>query len=126
MKSVTVADPPDNGSENAEQIDESVYNVNLFRIRDSELKPKVSSKDFKVKVLIKNHLDKVLADTGAGILVCGIDTAKRWNLLSKMSVTRVRIKPYKSNTIPAVGVSTCGVSFGSRTISVHWYIIKES
>ena len=42
VKSVTVADPPDNGSENAEQIDESVYNVNLFRIRDAEVKPKVS------------------------------------------------------------------------------------
>ena len=68
----------------------------------------------------------MLADTGAGILVCGMDTAKRWNLLSKMSDTRVRIKPFKSNTIPAVGVSTCGVSFGSRTIPVHWYIIKES
>ena len=38
---------------------------------------------------MNNHLDKFLADTGAGVSVCGVETARRWNLLDRMSDTKV-------------------------------------
>ena len=75
---------------------------------------------------MNNHLDKALADTRAGVSVCGVETAIRWNLLDRMSGTKVRIKQYKSNTMSTMGVSNCGVSFGDRTVPVQWYIINES
>ena len=43
-----------------------------------------------------------------------------------MTETGVKIKPYKSKSIPAVGVSSCDVSFGDRTVPVEWRIINES
>ena len=43
-----------------------------------------------------------------------------------MVKTGVKIKPYKSKAIPAIGVSTCGVSFGDRTVPVEWHIIEET
>ena len=82
--------------------------------------------DFKAQVLINNKLDSVLADTGAGVSICGLESAKRWNLLGRMSKSAVQIRPYKSKAIPNIGVSTCGVSFGDRTVPVQWYIINES
>ena len=113
-------------SDQSHNPEEAVYNVNLFRLSQTETEPTPKADDFKVQVLVNNHLDKVLADTGAGVSVCGLDTAKKWNLLDCMSDTKVRIKPYNSNTITAVGVSNCGVSFGDRTVPVQWFIIKES
>ena len=121
VKSVQSASADDVGL-----VDESLYNVNIFRVSDVESKPNDKLDDFKTQLLINNHLDTVLADTDAGVSVCGMSTAKRWNLLDRMSETNVKIKPYKSLIIPAVGVSTCGVSFGDRTVPVQWYIIEEA
>ena len=59
-------------------------------------------------------MDAVLADTGAKVSVCGVDTAKKWNLLERMTKSNVKIKPYKSTAIPTVGTSVCAVSFGDR------------
>ena len=100
-----------------------VYNVNLFRITNS--KEAKGNGDFRTELLINNHLDTVLADTGAGISVCSLDAEKRWDIVDRMCDTTLRIKPYKSKTIPAIGVSTCSVSFGDRTVPVQWYIIEE-
>ena len=72
-----------------------------------------------------NHLDLVLVDTGAKVSMCGAKQAHKWNLLSKMTSTHVKIKPYKSKVIPAFGESRCAVSFGSRSVLVVWHIIKE-
>ena len=101
---------------------EKVYNVNLFRISNSN----DSTEDFKTELLINNHLDTVLADTGAGISVCSLGTARKWNIADRMTKTNLKIKPYKSKSIPAIGVSTCSVSFGDRTVPVQWYIIRET
>ena len=60
----------------------------------------------------------VLADTGAGISVCSQDTAKKLNIAERMCDTTSKIKPYKSQSIPAIGVSMCSVSFGDRTVPV--------
>ncbi len=100
-----------------------VYNVNLFRIKNSGNNN--FDEDFRAELLINNHLDTVLADTGAGISVCSLEAAKKWNIHERMSETSLRIKPYKSKSIPAIGVSTCSVSFGDRTVPVQWYIIEE-
>ena len=70
-------------------------------------------------------MDTVLADTGAGISICSLEAAKRWNIADRMSSTNLKIKPYKSKSIPAIGVSQCSVSFGDRTVPVQWYIIEE-
>ena len=109
-----------------ESENQPLYNINLFRVTDERLVSKNKSNDFKVQLLVNNHLDTVLADTGAGISVCGLKTARKWNLLDKMCDSKVRIKPYNSDVISTEGVSTCGVSFGDRTIPVQWYIIKDS
>ena len=75
-------------------------------------------KNLKVQVIINNSLDTVLADTGAHISVCGTIQAKKWNLLSMMVPSKVKIKAYKSNAIPVYGITTCAVTFGSSSIPV--------
>ena len=82
--------------------------------------------DFKVQLIVNNNLDSVLADTGAKVSVCSENQAKKWNLISKMTPTKVKIKPYKSTAIPAIGESRCSVSFGTRSVPVVWHIIKEN
>ena len=106
-----------------DDVNEPLYNVNIFRVE--ELDTGARSGDFKVELLVNNHLDTVLADTGAVVSVCGMPTAHKWGLVDRMSKTNVRIKPYKSDAISVSGVSTCGVSFGDRTVPVQWHIIEE-
>ena len=101
--------------------DELLYNVNVFRLKTS----RVSHDDFQFEMIINNHFDKVLADTGAAVSVCGSKQAKRWGLLDRMSKSCVKIKPYKSQPIPTLGESTCAVSVGKRTVPVKWHIIDE-
>jgi len=55
-----------------------------------------------------------------------LDIAKKWNLLEGMCKTNAKIRPYKSVPISAIGVGTCGVSFGDRTVPVQWHIIEGS
>ena len=66
-----------------------MHNMNLFRIKCSTGKAiphlkKVTNSDFNVQVIINNSLDRVVADTGAYIIVCGTAQAKKWGLLDKM------------------------------------------
>ena len=101
-----------------EAVDEQVYNINLFAVDVVEgVSPPEGN--YKVQVMINNHLDHVLADTGANVSVCGKDLARKWDLLDRKCETRVKIKPYKSEVIPTMGVSTCGVTFGDRTVPVR-------
>ena len=108
------------------------YNVNLFRIKvANRVKPSFlpkehSNKDFKVQVVVNNNMDTVMADTGARISVCGSKQAKKWNLLSKMTPSKARIKPYNSPTIPVYGEALCAVSFGESSVAVKWHIISGS
>lgn len=125
-KSVRSIDQETVPAQQDESSEESLYNVNIFRVASTMKDSSSKSCDFKVQVLINSSLDTVLADTGAKVSVCGLETAKHWNLLDRMVKTGVKIKPYKSKAIPAIGVSTCGVSFGDRTVPVEWHIIEES
>ena len=115
----------ENNSENEED-DPDPYNFNIFRIKANENAPrcKLLSKlenknDFKCEVIINNKLDTVIADTG------GTNQAKKWNLLDRMTPSKVKIKPhnrmtpckvkikpYNSKVIPVYGISRCTVSFG--------------
>ena len=108
--------------------DSDIYNINLFRIKQQGLKLEsgVDDDDFKVQLVINNNLDSVLADTGAKISVCGYNQAKKWNLVDRITKTQVKIKPYKSEVIPAIGVAKCAVTFGQTSVPVSWYVIKES
>ena len=112
---------PVNEVTEAESSDEAVYNVNVFRIKDSS----GSCNDFQFEMIINNHFDTVLADTGAAVSVCGSKQADRWGLLDRMSKSAIKIKPYKSQPIPTLGSSTCAVTVGTRTVPVQWHIIDE-
>ena len=106
--------------------DSAVYNVNIFRLQKREtVQAEICNDDFNVQLVINNHLDSVLADTGAKVSVCSLKQAKKWDLVDRMIPSKVRIKPYKSPVIPAVGESRCSVSFGERSVPVVWHIIKE-
>ena len=100
--------------------DEPLYNVNVFKLTKSNMKS-----DFLFEMIINNHFDKVLADTGAAVSVCGAEQAKKWGLFDRMSKSIVKIKPYKSQPIPTLGTSTCAVSVGERTVPVRWHIISQ-
>ena len=68
------------------QQSEDLHNVNLFRIRTSTGKTKPQLKatknsDFTIQVIINNHVDWMLADTGARISICGTSQARKWYLL---------------------------------------------
>ena len=86
-----------------EKAKESTYSVNLFRIKSSytTVKPILSTEnnDFKVQVIVSNNLMSVMADTGAKISACGTSQAKKWDLLSQMVPSKIKIKPYNSTPI---------------------------
>ena len=87
---------------------------------------KANKSDFNVQVVINNHLDRVVADTGARISVCGTTQARKWGILDRLSPSKVKVKPYKSDPIQVYGEARCSVTFGSTYIPVVWYIISGS
>ena len=42
-----------------------------------------------------------------------------------MVPTHVKIKPYKSLSLPVLGISRWAVTFGSRSVPVQWHIIQQ-
>ena len=102
--------------------DDSVYQVYVFRVKSTQA---INLNDFKVELIINNRLDTVLADTGAAVSVCGEKHARKWGLMDRITKSHVKIKPYKSQAIPILGVSTCGVSVGNRSVPVKWHIIAD-
>ena len=68
--------------------DTATYSMNLFVINSSKNMPKPklkhtfdTQKEFSVQVIVNNTIDKVLADTGAKVNVCGTIQAKKWGIL---------------------------------------------
>ena len=67
----TKKEEPINTEPNEDEVkDEDLYSVNLFRIKTSTDKSKPQLKntktsDFNVQVVVNNHLDRLVADTGA-------------------------------------------------------------
>ena len=66
----------------------------------------------------------VIADTDAEISICGTSQANKWNLLSRMVPSKVKIKPYNSTPVPVHGEARCAVSFGKSSVPVVWHIIS--
>ena len=112
----------------SEQGVEETYSVNIFHINTQSKWSHTSATptDFQVQVIINNKLEKVLADTGAKVSVCGEKEAKRYGLLDRMFTTSHKLKPYKSSPIPVKGIARCAVSFGKSSIPVQWHIIEGS
>ena len=86
--------------------EEQMYNVNLFQIKPMQQskKPTLQSniqlkKEFKIQVVVNNHLEYVIADTGARVSVCGTTQAKKWDLIDCMVPTQTKVKPYNSAVI---------------------------
>ena len=82
--------------------------------------------DFSQQVVINSSLDRVLADTGAKVCVCGTTQARKWGILNKLVPSKKKIHPYKSSPIPVYGTARCAVSFGKRIIPVEWHVISGS
>ena len=129
---VTKEEEPINTEPNEDEVkDEDLYSVNLFRIKTSTDKSKPQLKntktsDFNVQVVVNNHLDRLVADTGAKISVCGTTQARKWGILDRMVHSKVKIKPYNSEPIPVFGEARCAVTFGRTSIPVNWHIISGS
>ena len=122
-KNVQPVNEVDEGDHETDDVIVESYSVNIFRVKASGPE---SDCDFKTELAINGKLDIVLADTGAKVSVCGMETAKKWNLLEGMEESKVKIKPYKSKLIPTVGASRCSVSFGGNSVPVLWHIIRDN
>ena len=81
-------------------------------------------KDFKVQVVVDNHLEHVIADTGARVSVCGTTQTKKWDLTDRMVPTQTKIKRYKSTVIKVQGIAKCAVTFGQNPVPVEWHILS--
>ena len=79
--------------ENLEEEDcEDTYTLNIWRVKTAQSNPRFQSKmrkkgvdddfDFHARILVKNKLVRILADTGAKVSVIGMKQAKDWGLLS--------------------------------------------
>ena len=86
--------------------EEQMYNVNLFQITPMQQskKPTLQSNiqqknDFKVQVVANNHLQYVIADTGARVSVCDTTPAKKWDLIDPMVPSQTKIKTYMHRNI---------------------------
>ena len=93
--------------DNEDTGDEDTYNINLFVINSSRRSPKPKLRsavknrhDFSAQVIINTSLDRVLADTGAKVSVCGTVEAKKWGILDKLIPSAKKIHPYKVNPFP--------------------------
>ena len=116
-RSVKQVDHSDSEQEaDCDRIDD-VYNVNIFKVNTSNKTEnmqqhngsKSKNPDFLVEVLINGCIATVTADTGARVSVCGKAEAVKWNLMSRMVASHVRIKPYKSPAVETIGMARCSV-----------------
>ena len=112
-------------------VQNSFYNVNIFKVsanddKHSNIWSLNKASDFNVEVVVNGSIASITADTGAKVSVCGKVQADRWGLLKKITPTSVRIKPYNSTPVPAIGMARCSVTFGTTSIPVCWYILDGS
>ena len=121
--------------QNHEEEDTSdTYTLNIWRIKTCHSNPRFQANknkdedaiDFHARVLVKNKLVNMLADTGAKVSVIGMKQAKDWGLLSLLQPSSVKIRPYQSAPIPVRGKITTAVTFGSTTIPVEFQILPGS
>ena len=110
--------------------EEQMYNVNLFQIKPMQQskKPTLQSniqqkKDFKVQVLVNNHLEYIIADTGARVKVCGTTQANKWDLIGHI-VPKFRL--YNSADTKVQGIAKCAITFGQNSVPVEWHILSGS
>ena len=106
------------------------YRLNVWPVKTSKSTPKfvAGRKDetFKKRLVVNNRMAKLLCDTGAKVSVCGMKQAAEWGLLDRMTPSKIRIHPYKSQPIPIRGIATCAVSFKDRVIPVDFHILPGS
>ena len=104
-------------------IQEKVYNVNLFRITTQNVLKNQCNEDFTVEVVVNNTLATVIADTEAKVSVCSLEQAKKWKLTGKTFSTNTKLKPFNSDPIKVERQAVCAVTFGSNSVPVKWHII---
>ena len=113
---------------NATQAD--FYSLNIFKVNVDTSKNKdvwsLKTSEFQVELVINGAIAKVTADTGAKVSVCGKVQAIKCKLFEKLCPTSVKIKPYNSPPVAAMGMARCSVTFGNTSILVCWYILEGS
>ena len=85
-----------------QEFDTAILGIAKLEALQNKNQNKPNLDDFKVEVLINNHMGKVLVDTGAKVSACGLDHAQQWCLTKKMHPTFYKIKPYNSQPIPVL------------------------
>ena len=52
--------------------------------------------------------------------------SKKMDMLHKLVLSNVKIKPYNGPPIPVYGEVMCAVTFGANSVPVKWHIISGS
>ena len=122
-KDLRKVDEHNDGTDNdVTDLQDKIYNVNLFRVTTSN--GTQHSGDFNVEVVINNNLGRIIVDTGAKVSVCSLSQAKEWKLSEKMVPSKTKLKPFNSDPIKVEGQAICAVTFGSNSVPVKWHIIS--
>ena len=71
-------------NDDMKDIEDKIYNINIFRISTSTLTSQNSkthnNSKFKMEVIMNNTLATVTGETGAKVSVCSLRQAKKWKL----------------------------------------------
>ena len=101
------------------------YVTKIRRVRRKYPVCKFASKPrYQVKVVIKENIVPVFADTGADISVMSFEEAKKLNLPLKR--TRAKIRPYGSKTLKCTGFYDGTVMFRETVANARIYVIKKT
>lgn len=82
----------------------------------------VSKSRYHVNVVIKEQIVKAFADTGADINVMSESTARKLNLPS--SLTKTKVRPYGSKPLKCIGKYNGTVMFNNAVSTASFFIIK--
>ena len=89
------------------------------RVRRSRTQPR-----YQVDVIINEKETKAFADTGADVSVMSEKNAKKLGL--ELSRTRMKIKPYGSNSYKCKGCYIGTIMFGEIVENVVIYVVKQN
>lgn len=112
----------DDISENEGRSTVSARRGKALRIQDVRLTHNKATSRYNVRVRLGGQDVFVVTDTGSEINVCSIITARRLGL--RLRHTSMKIRPYGSKTMRAIGKYTGSLQFRSSVIRSTWYVIN--
>ena len=97
-------------------------NLNIWKINLSQNIPKfnfLNKHDFKKYLFINNWVLKILNDTGAKVLVCGMMQARLWDSLNKLKPSTAKIHEQHS---AALLLKNCMWLWMDIIWVMHWFL----